>query len=35
LLIYIRKSRLDHLLGNVTAADVPEHIGMVLVKTRY
>ncbi|KFY43711.1 hypothetical protein V495_03807 [Pseudogymnoascus sp. VKM F-4514 (FW-929)] len=26
LLIYIRKSRLDHLLGNVTAADVPEHI---------
>lgn len=28
MLIYIRKSRLDHLLGDVTKDDVSEHIGM-------
>lgn len=28
MLIYIRKSRLDHLLGDVTKDDVTEHIGM-------
>lgn len=32
LLIYIRKSRLDQLLGDVTTEDVPEHIGMAPLK---